>query len=399
MTDRTRTEQDWLRVAGFLRGSRHELAVAAADDYPPGDRLAGSPLIAPTAWRLPAPVPLDSLHLEFRSGAPGPDLPDVAALAPALLPWRADGTRYRRYSEVVAALAAPAVFENRTTYRLIEADLAAPGGARLVFGPGRYFGSIDAGGAAGHEFAAARLGDGTPGEPANRCPLRAALGGPAGLVRRTATLAVTALTLRHDRVSGTATFPLHYRDPALVGHGGGLYQVIPVGVFQPSGEARWNLANDFSLWRGLLREYAEELLGADEDYRSEQAPIDYAAWPLAAAMDRGRADGRIRAWCVGLGADPLTFAVDLLAVVVIEGALYDRLFGASVAANAEGTVIRPRPFDPPSVGALLASAPLQAAAAAALTLALEHRDTLAAGDVTGRGGPAATRLAGQARSP
>ncbi len=157
-----------------------------------------------------------------------------------------------------------------------------------------------------------------------------------------------------------------------------MYQVLPVGVFQPSGEAPWNEASDFSLWRGLLREYAEELLGADEDHGSEQAPVDYGAWPLARALDGGLGDGRVRAWCLGLGADPLTFAVDLLAVVVIDAPLYDELFGAMVAANAEGRVIASCPFDPLSVGALLADAPLQAAAAALLTLALGHRNLLLA---------------------
>jgi hypothetical protein len=366
VTERTPSEDEWLRVAAFLSRDRYELAVRAAAGYPPGLRVAGTPLLAPPAWRLPAPVPLDDVRLEFRPEAPGPDVPDAAALAPSALPLRADGTRYRRYSDVVAALAAPAVFENRPAYRLIEADLAGEAGPRLAFGRGRFFDGADAGGAAGHEYAAG---------PARR-PFREALGGPVGLARRSATMAVSALTLRHDRSAGTATFPLHYREPGKVSHAGGLYQVIPVGVFQPSGEAPWNEANDFGLWRGLLREYAEEFLGADEDHGSERAPIDYAAWPLANAMTGGLADGRVRAWCLGLGADPLTFALDLLAVVVIDAALYDALFGDLVDVNAEGRVIEPRPFDEPSVTGLLAGAPLQAAAAALLTLALSHRARL-----------------------
>jgi hypothetical protein len=223
-------------------------------------------------------------------------------------------------------------------------------------------------------------GDGTTGGAgagaASHCPYRAALGGPTGLARRAAPLAVSALTLRHDKQAGTATFPLHYREPGKVSHAAGLYQVIPVGVFQPSGEAPWNEANDFSLWRGLLREYAEELLGADEDHGSELAPIDYGSWPLAKAMTDGLADGRVRAWCLGLGADPLTFAIDLLAVVTVDAALYDDLFGEMVDANAEGRVTGPRPFDRQSVGGLLREAPFQAAAEALLTLALSHRDTL-----------------------
>jgi hypothetical protein len=395
----TQSAQRWLRVHAFLQRDRHELSVRAARDYPPELRVAGTPLLAPPAWRLAAPVPLDGLRLEFRPDAPGPDVPASAALAPDMLPERTDGTRYARYSDVVAALAAPAIYQNRPVYRLIEADLAGASGPRLAFGRGRYFDSIDAGGAAGHEYAAARLaeiaaasaaggaadaGAGTVGAGAGAvgagatCAYRSALGGPTGLARRVATLAVSALTLRHDRRAGTATFPLHYREPGKVGHAAGLYQVLPVGVFQPSGEAPWNEANDFSLWRGLLREYAEELLGADEDHGSELAPIDYDAWPLARAMTDGLADGQVRAWCLGLGADPLTFALDLLVVVVVDAPRYDDLFRDTVEANAEGRVITARPFDEPSVTRLLRDAPLQAAAAALLTLALAHRDTLLA---------------------
>ena len=376
MTDLTPTQAHWLRVTAALSRDRHPLGVSAACGYDSRLRLAGTPLLAPPAWRLPAPVPLNALRLEFRPEAPPPEVPDLARLCPAALPERADESRYRRYSEVVADLAAPAVFENRPTYRLIDADLTAPGGPRLAFGRGRFFDGVDTGGAAAFEYAAAQV-DGAQ-TAADAGAYRAALGGPAGLARRAAPLAVSALTLRHDRAAGTASFPVHYRQPGKVSHAGGLYQVIPVGVFQPSGEARWNEANDFSLWRGLLREYAEELLGADEEYGSEQAPIDYAAWPLARAMTDGLAGGqdRVRAWCLGLGADPLTFALDLLAVVVIDAPLYDRLFGAPVEVNAEGRVIAPRPFDPPAVGALLRDAPLQAAAAALLTLALTHRGLL-----------------------
>jgi hypothetical protein len=366
----TPSERDWLRVNSYLHANRHGLAVRAATAYPQASRIADTPLLAAPAWRLPAPIPLDRVRLEFRPSAPPPELPDLAELAPHALPARADGGRYRRYSDVIAALAAPAVFENRPTYRLVDADLASADDPRLAFGRGRFFDGVDTGGPAGFEYAAAELGltEGTA--------YRAAFADPTDLRRRSSAMATSALTLRYDRAAGTASFPTHYRDPALVGHAGGMYQVIPVGIFQPSGEAPWNEANDFSLWRGLLREYAEELLGADEDYGSEDAPIDYASWPLAKAMTDGLADGSVRAWCLGLGADPLTFALDLLAAVVIDAPLYDELFGGLVESNAEGRVIRPRPFDPPSVTELLSGAPLQAAAEALLTLALAHSDML-----------------------
>jgi hypothetical protein len=369
---RTPSEEEWLRVSRCLHQHHYGLAARIAADYPPEARVAGTPLLAVPAWHLPAPVPLDAVKLEFRPGEPPPAVPDVAGLVPGALPERADGTRYQRYSDVTGRLAAPAVYENRPVYRLVEADLAGAAGPRLAFGRGRYFDAADFTGPAAHEYAGARLAAAGP------CPYRAAIGGPTALTGRVAMMATCALTLRYDRSTGTATFPLHYRQPGKVGHAAGLHTTIPVGVFQPSGEAPWNEANDFSLWRGLLREYAEELLGADEDHGSEHAPIDYAAWPLAKAMTDGLADGTVRAWCLGLGADPLTFALDLLAVVVIDAPRYDDLFGDMVDDNAEGRVIKPRPFDPPSVTELVRDAPLQAAAAALLTLALTHRETLLA---------------------
>jgi hypothetical protein len=87
---------------------------------------------------------------------------------------------------------------------------------------------------------------------------------------------------------------------------------------------------------------------------------------------------RIRAWCLGLGADPLTFAMDLLTVVVIDAPLYDDLFGAAVSGNAEGTVLPLRPFTEASVADLVGSHPVQAAGAALLTLAVAHQGVLLA---------------------
>ena len=240
-------------------------------------RVAGTSLLAAPGWQLPAPIPLSGLRLEFRPRAPRPVVPDVESLVPLALPARADGSRYQRYSDAIGELSSPAIFENRPVYRLLAADLAGED-PRLVFGRGRFFDGINVGGVASFEYAAADLG------LIDRCAYRDAFGNPTNLNVRSSAMATSALTLRYDRTTGTAMFPMHYRDPALVGHAGGLYQVIPVGIFQPSGEAEWNEANDFDLWRGLLREYAEELLGASEEYGSEDEPIDYACWPLARAM-------------------------------------------------------------------------------------------------------------------
>ena len=124
MPPRTPSEEQWLRVSDYLSGNRYSLAVEAAREYPDDARLAGTPLLSAPAWRLPAPIPLASIRLEFRPQTPPPVLPDLASVAPFALPTRLDGSRYRRYCDVIESLAAPAVFENRPIYRLVSADLS-----------------------------------------------------------------------------------------------------------------------------------------------------------------------------------------------------------------------------------------------------------------------------------
>jgi hypothetical protein len=317
----------WTRVRAHLRAHRYALAAG----FPPG--LAGTPLLSRPSWVPAAPIPLQELDIS-RSDAPVWELP-AAPGDPA----------YPSYSAAMSALDAPTVFENRPTWRLVAADLAGPA-PRLVFGDGWYFDSIDTGEAAAHEYAAARL-DGSP------TPLRDAIGDPTDLVRRPANMAISALTIRQDPAGDQ--FLLHWRDPAKVGHAGGLYQVVPVGVFQSSGP------DDFDLWRFMLREYAEELLGAPE----VEAP-DYETWPFAKAMTAALAAGDITADVLGLGVDPLTFATDLLVRVVIDGPVFDELFGGRVAVNDEGAVSM-RPFTHQAIDGL----PMQAAGAALVRLALD----------------------------
>jgi len=360
----TASERDWLTVRSYLTEHRYDLAVDAAEDYPPARRLAGTPLLAAPGWLPPVPIPLRDIRLELGDAAGA----EVEVTDP-LLPRRADGTPYPRYSQAMAELAAPQVFENRSTYRLTEADLtSAP--PRLAFTGGRYFDGIDTGEAAAHEYAAARLGRPAPGQ------LRRRFADPCDLRRRPANLAISTLTLRLDRKAGRASFLLHRRDPAKVGHAGGLYQVIPVGVFQPSGEAPWNRQHDFSLWRCMVREFAEELAGRSEDYASESGPVDYDSWPFARQLTGALDRGQVRVWCLGLGTDPLTYATDLLTAAVIDSDVFDAAFSVNLQRNAEGDILAAREFAAHVIDRTVTAEPVQAAGAALLRLAWRHRDTL-----------------------
>ncbi len=304
--------------------NRYRLGVEAANEYAADHRVAGTPLLAPASWIPAKPIPLTSVRLEFEPDAVFTGVTGLEPVAQRSLP----GSNYESYADAIADLAPPAVFENRPTYRLIAADLAGPQPV-LRFGRGTYFDSINTGEAAAHEYAARQLNPDTP----------------QGLRKK----------------PGDAGFLLHWRDPAKVGHAGGLYQVVPSGVFQPTQSEQ----HDFSLWRNLVRELAEELLG-----HPEGTPVSS---PFAERLSQGLGDGTVQAYCVGLGVDPLTFATDLLTVLSIDSQLFDELFGQLVQGNEEGKVLAPQPFTAEVIEEFVRRKPMQAAGAATLRLAWNHQ--------------------------
>ena len=388
-----RSQQHWLRVRGSLNRRRHELGRAAQDLYPRSWRVAGTPLLARPEWLSAAPVPLDRVALAWRPGSQPAGIDGTEPEAAAVLPLREGTSRFGCYAAALGALSRPRLFEDRACYRLLEAA-AAPGTASLGFGEGRYFEVINTGEAVAHEYAAAALAreDQAAGDLArppalDELPLRSLIGDPTDLGRRPVMIAICTLVLRADRALDRAAMILHWRDPARVASGGGLYQVAPVGIFQPSHDAEWNRANDFSLWRCLVRELAEELLGGGEDYHSDAAPIDYQAWPLHAGLAEARRAGRLRVFWLGLGADPLTLAADMLTVAVFDADLFDATFADLVRANDEGRIVTGDGaagaaagvvFGAGNIERFAATEPMQPAGAALLRTAWQHRDALLA---------------------
>lgn len=357
----TDSEQAWARTRSYLREHRTELDLAAAAAYPDALRVSESALLARREWLPTSPIPLNDISLEWApTEEPTPATPLPGS---SILPIRDSGRPYETYAQAIGEIAAPAVFENRPTYRLLHAELAG-GTPMLRFGLGHYFDSVDVGEASAHEFAVAyRDGVVAPG-------VRAAITDPCDPAQRRVNLAISTLTIRRDVDTGERTFLLHWRDPRKVGHAGGMYQVVPVGIFQPSGYADWNTENDFSLWRNMIREFAEELSGSSEDHGSEDVPIRYESWDFAARLTRGVGDGSVEAYCLGLGVDPLSFATDLLTAVIIDGPIFDALFTGAVADNDEGRVLELQPFTAERVQQIIAEHPMQAAGVAALQLAI-----------------------------
>jgi hypothetical protein len=379
------SQRQWLAVRGFLNSRRHDLSLAAQHQYPASWRVAGTPLLARPGWLPAAPMPLDQVALTWHQGGPA-GVDGTGREFAGVRPLREDGSRFSSYASALAELGRPGLFEDRFCYRLLN-TAASPRGAQLEFGPGRYFDMVNVCEAAAHEFAAAAMArDGAVRRPAqDELPLRTLIGDPTDLRRRRVMVALCTLVLRADRVSGDTSMLLHWRDPARVVSGGGLYQVAPAGMFQPSHDAGWNQANDFDLWRSIVRELSEELLGTGEDYRSDLAPIDYGRWPFHARLAEAIKAGTLRVYWLGLGVDPLSLAADLLTVAVFDRAVFDDVFAGLVAGNDEGRMVTGPAtatagpgvaFSEQNVNRFTTSEPMQAAGAALLRMAWAHRRSL-----------------------
>ncbi|WP_182904505.1 transcriptional regulator [Microbispora sp. H13382] len=363
-----------------LNGNRHELARVAGELYPGVARAGSTRLLVRDDWIPVTPLDLREVRLGWVEEAPAPAVTGREPEAAALLPEGAGA-----YPDALGSLARPRLFEDRVCYRLLE--VAWP---ELTFTRARYFDGVSVGEGAAHELAAheftgrelaaheftgrelaARAFAGCEG--GRPLPFRALVGDPTDLRRRPALCAVSTLTLRHDRRTGETSFVLHWRDPARVAHGGGLFQVMPVGVFQPAQESATAERADLDLWKCVVREYAEEFLGRREEYGDG---FDYESWPLYRSLTDAREDGRVRSLVLGVGVDPLTFATDFLTVTVLEAETFDAVFGEVAASNSEGQVVGRVPFDAETVRRYVRDEPMQAAGAAVLELAWRHREAL-----------------------
>lgn len=368
----------WRQVRRLLSANHQALAAVAAGLHGDVARVGATDLLGRPEWLPAEPLELDAVTLGWAACPPGPAVDGAGPAAAHVLPRQAAGGRYGTYAEAIAALDRPALFENRACYRLLDASLAGP--PMLSFGRARYFDAVNLGHAVAHELAAAWHR--SPGAiTMDDLPLRASMGDPCDLLRRCAITAVSTLTLRRAP-RGAVSFVLHWRDPAKVNHAGGLYQVMPAGIFQPVTDAPAAERNDLSLWLCMTREFSEEFLGASEDYPTRDGLLDYGQWPFYRELAAAREAGTLSVSCLGVGVDPVTLATDIMTVAVFDSDVFDSVFHGLVAQNAEGRVVTEGgsaaiPFTAESVARFTGgSEPMQTAGCALLQLAWQHRRSL-----------------------
>jgi hypothetical protein len=325
----------WREVRRYLNHHRSELAEQVVRLYPDELRVGRTTLIAPSSWLPGEPVDLADIALTWVPDVPAARVTGSERETRGLRPLRVPGHEFDRYTAAVRYLEPPRLFENRASYRLLGLDWASGAGA-MRFGVGTYFDKLDVSEAVGHEVAAAASCSG--GAVSGRdLPFRSLIGDPFDFRRRAVLPAVTTLLLR--RTGSGAGFFLHWRDPEKVATATKIFDVIPAGEFQPSSIAPQAPADDLDIWKNIVRELSEELLGTPEHDGSRGEPVDYAGWLLYRALCQAQAEGKVTSVCLGAGLDALTLAATILTAVVIDAEVFDELFGEAVRENAEGITV------------------------------------------------------------
>jgi transcriptional regulator with XRE-family HTH domain len=314
------SQEEWRAVRSHLIRHRTQLAKQAVRLYDPAWRLTHTPALALPSWLPSSPVPIEAMTLEWVPHPPRPAITGHEAELRPVLPLRTPGHAFRQYTSAIRYLSPPSLFENRPSYRLLDVTWEPSGQGKLQFGLATFFDKLDVSEALSHEFAAAMM-DGAP--PAWRqLPFRARLSQPFDLSSRMGSASIATLTIRRSTTNGSYTFFLLARDPAKVAVGGGQYGVIPAGEFQPSCIAPACMEDDLDLWRNIVREYSEELLGEPEHDGSSGEPLDYECWPFYRAMQRAREAGHLRTYVLGVVLHALGLNPAVMTAVVIDDVVF-----------------------------------------------------------------------------
>ncbi|MET9310935.1 hypothetical protein ABZX12_03840 [Kribbella sp. NPDC003505] len=371
------SQAHWRQVRQYLIESGIGLAARTADLYDPDLRVEHVPAISPAAWLPSEPVPLEKLVLDWDDNPRKPRITGLEAEARPTLPLRAPGHAFARYTAAIRCLRKPALFENHHSYRLSAIEWGQ-GVGRMTFALATFFDKLDVSEPLGHEAAAAEI---TGHLDWQHLPFRDLVSDPFDLATRIVNPGISTLTIRRNTADGTGTFFLLRRDPTQVTNGRH-YSLPPAGEFQPASISPQSITTDLDIWRNMIREYAEEMLGQPEHDGSSGIPVDYDVWPFYRDMTTAREAGAVRPFALGVILDALSLNASIATATIIDDTIFDDLFSDLVTTNPEGEVvfslsdsksIRGLPFDEETVKRLTTREPLGQTSATCLTLAWRHR--------------------------
>lgn len=359
-----KSEERFRRTINRMRTERTSMQCAAArllaKRRPQAQSAINSYLFALPGWVHEVPVALEELDVSFSESQDDPiPAPPTARLPRTLIP-------YNRLSECIEKLARPKDFNDYPHYRLL---VIKPLSLQFSRTPSSYFQKIDFGQYLEYSWLDQRL------------PLWLRRGGSTRLwstisqPREYVVLSgVSTLTLLHD--GRDLRFLMHQRGKLETAYAMSTFHVIPAGEFQPACEAPASFEKDLDIWKSTMREYAEEIAGAEDYDGRSNVPFNYDLQPYA-ELERERRSGNIRMFYFGTGLDPISLQGEILTVAVIKEETFRRIFPVIRTANREGKINTDgerwgHPFTDAECSSYMSSNTL-ASAKLLLTLALRNR--------------------------
>ena len=138
-------------------------------------------------------------------------------------------------------------------------------------------------------------------------------------------IGVNTLLILKDR--NKATFLKHKRTPGATMEAIDTEHVVPAGTFQPRREMPPVPDPDFNIYKTILRELGEELLGRKEMEEVGSSTEDITRERHTKKFHQLFADGYAKAFFLGWGLDPLTTKAEFLTAIVLDIHEFRRRFG------------------------------------------------------------------------
>ena len=317
-------------VYDYVQANQPELRSVAWNTSPSYWKSEKVPMLVPPGWLLNKPRDLDCITLKLVRDDIGTSHNVRRRLDLPANPF----STYDTYSKALMSRSANAEMFNGVVYQPLSVEVTKRG-LRITCKKGGYFDYLDS-----SEVLAYELGARVKKSKRNPAagPRRRSVTDPFNLMLRSTSLGINTLTIRKDS-SGQHGFYMHKRNGHYVVNESGLIHVVPAGEFTPSDISYEALQADFSIWRNIMREYAEEFLGIEESYGRGGRPLDFENDPPYSELSIARKQGELIVRTFGIAIEALCLKPELLTVCIFEGEVFDRIFADMVSEDGEGTLL------------------------------------------------------------
>lgn len=328
----SKKKEIYMTIRDFAKKNRHQLCDEILNNYK--FKYYGNTenhLISKDDWFPTKPLIIDDNFIQFSNANKDQLIKVENAIT---LPNGNKNEKLSLLSDSIKIIEQPKNLSNREHYRLI--NLSGKDTPLFEYSneKARYFDKINYGGLLEYEYAKHRYLKNRSFLTFSRLTNRNKLKNCDNIFNRIKILTgISTLTFLKD--GDNLRFLIHERGKTA--YANGVFHVIPAGEFQPENDAPLAFKNDFSWWKNIMREYAEEVGGKKEFDGNKASKADYNTAPfneLQKAIDSKKAS----IYYVGFGLDPLTLQGEILTISVFDYDTFTSIFPKIIDENDEGKI-------------------------------------------------------------